>query len=236
MQGWRHYRLLLRQNRFLNDLLIVILSVDVVFVALYALFGVLKAAGLAPEVESMQLNSDSGLASVWNYGKFMALIAALFLIWLRERGASLLIMIGLFLFMLLDDYYELHDQIARGLGEHISVTALDSLHPQNRGELFVYAAILAIAGPLLWLALTKARAPALAFIGALAGGLIMIGVFGVAVDVLHGALDAVLGDFPDLIKKVFNRLMTIIEDGGEMIAISFCVWLCLIRLWERSAD
>ena len=191
----------------MRDLLIVFLSIDVVFVA-----------------------------SVWNYGKFMAVVAALTLIWVRERRASLLIMTGLFLFMLVDDYYELHDQIARALGENISIGALDGLHPQNRGELFVYATILAFVVPLLWFALKNVQPDARAFVGALAVGLLMIGLFGVAIDVLHGVLDAMLGELSEAIRKIINRLMTILEDGGEMVAVSVCAWLCLARLWERAAD
>ncbi|MEI4197902.1 hypothetical protein [Roseovarius sp. E0-M6] len=225
-----------RQDGFLRDLLIVFVFTDLFFIVLYTIFGVLKALGLAPEIPSFQLNAETGLASIWNYGKLMVSTAALVLIWKRERGVSLIIMTGLFLFLLLDDYYEIHDHVARALGEQISITALHSLHPQNRGELFVYSVILAIAAPLLWLAVRRVTPPSRAFVGALAAGVIMIGLFGVAVDVLHGALDAMLGGVSDVIGKIFNRLMTILEDGGEMIAMSVCVWLCIIRLWERRRE
>lgn len=225
-----------RQDGFLRDLLIVFVLIDLFFIGLYTIFGVLKALGLAPEIPSFQLNAETGLASIWNYGKLMVSTAALVLIWKREKGVSLIIMTGLFLFLLLDDYYEIHDHVARALGEQISITALDSLHPQNRGELFVYSVILAIAAPLLWLAVRRVTPPSRAFVGALAAGVVMIGLFGVAVDVLHGALDAMLGGVSDVIGKIFNRLMTILEDGGEMIAMSVCVWLCIIRLWERHRE
>ena len=211
----------------------IFLAVDVVFIFLYAIFGILKVLGLAPEIPSLQLNADTGLASVWNYGKLMISIGALSLIWLRLRSGTLLILLGLFMFLLLDDYYELHDMLARALGERISFEPLDGLHPQNRGELFVYSAILAIAAPLLWLAVRDVQPASRTFVGALAVGILMIGMFGVAVDVLHGVIDALLGGVSDLVSKIFNRLMTIIEDGGEMVAMTFSAWLCLVGLSER---
>ena len=232
-QGLTHYRGTYRQDGFLRDLLIVFVLTDAFFIVLYTIFGLLKAVGLAPEIPSFQLNAETGLASIWNYGKLMASTTALVLIWKREKGVSLIIMAGLFLFLLLDDFYEIHDHLARTLGERISIDAFDSLHPQNRGELFVYSGILAIAAPLLWFAVKRVTPLSRAFVGALAAGVIMIGLFGVAVDVLHGAIDATLGGFSELIGKIFNRLMTILEDGGEMIAMSVCFWLCLVRLWER---
>ncbi|WP_143092478.1 hypothetical protein [Sulfitobacter brevis] len=212
--------------------MVVFLTIDVFFVGIYAVAGVLKAFDLAPEIASLQLNAETGLASIWNYGKFMAAIAALVMIRRREGGVSLLILTLLFLLLLLDDYYEVHDHLARVVGERISFGPLSSLHPINRGELFVYTVLLVIAAPSLWFALKNVQPPSRAFVGAMVIGVFLIGLFGVGVDVLHGVLDAMLSGYSDLVGKIFNRLMTIVEDGGEMVAISLCTWLSIVRLWE----
>ncbi len=229
-ETYRHYRLRYRDNPAARDLFVIFLSLDLFFILLYAAFGGLKAIGLAPEIPSFQLNDEAGLASIWNYAKLMVVTAILTLLWKRETGAALAIMAGLFLFMLVDDYYELHDQLGRAVGERISLPGMEGLHPQNRGELFVYAVLLCLVAPLLWLAVVQAKPASRLFILALTAGIFLIGFFGVAIDVFHGVLEALLGALPELVQKIVNRLMTILEDGGEMVSLSLCLWLCLVRL------
>ena len=229
----RHYIQIFKTDHFFGELLKLFLCIDIFFILAYALSGILKVAGILPEISSLQLTNAVGLASIWNYAKLMIAVAALVLFWKSDRSASALIMIGLFVFLLVDDYYELHDLAGRYVGERLSIEALSSLHPQDSGELFVYSAIMATVIPLLWIAFSKAQPDERLFIRALAASVVLLGLFGVAVDIVHGVLEVLLSFLPELLLKVFNRLMTILEDGGEMVAITVCAWICLVNLAQQ---
>lgn len=162
--------------------------------------------GFGFESVFFSIETDHGLAEIFQYGQELAIILLLILSASRLGLKGLYAWAALFLFVVVDDAFSLHEQVGVYLAD-IADFAPEYLRPQDLGELLFLAA----AGGLLFsfIGLCFLRGPqrfrSITFdIVFLFAGLVFFGIF---VDAIHG---------------VFYKIaeLGLIEDGGELVVIS----------------
>lgn len=158
------------------------------------------------------LNNDAGYPELYQYVKEFWIAVLLYLIYRRIRAGLYLAWSALFFYFLLDDSVGIHEKVGELAWHTFNYSSAFGLRAQDFGELTVSA----LAGLTLasWIGLSYRRASALAQSVAkdLCVLVALLIVFGVFVDML----DIILLSQPTL------HLMglSILEDGGEMLAMS----------------
>ena len=193
-----------RRHAMVIGVLSVLLVCDLGFIALHV------TARTADVVNGMhRLDVEGSYAEQFQYAKeFVAAIGLATLAW-RTRVLVYAAWSALFVYLLLDDWQSIHERGGTLLADIIGLQAVLGLRPQDLGELAVSVA----AGGIVLgaIALAHGAAPEIhrTVSARLLGLLLMLVLFGIGVDMLHSALD-------HLPVKGF----TVLEDGGEMIAMS----------------
>ncbi len=224
----------LNKDYFLYSILFILVSIDVVFFIFYLIMSILGILDSKITFRSLDLNNFFSLASIWNYGKLMLLCSTLVFLSVRLRRVSFSVMAFLFLLLFFDDYFEIHDRIGRAIGQKYWLGPLEILGPQNQGETFVYLIIFLIALVLIWIVFATAQRQDRAFFESITVGIFVLGFFGVVVDVLHGFGNAFVNSASGSLRYIINNAFVLVEDGGELLAISICLWLGLARLKQLS--
>ena len=162
--------------------------------------------------ELLYIDRDASYAEVFQYLKEVWIAALLGLLALRHRRFIYLAWSVVFLYFFLDDALEIHENFAKVLIDTFDISAYGRMRAQDFGELgttlmFGSVLFLMVGGAYLYGRVREKRMTVhlLLLVGLLA-------FFGVAVDTLHSIL-------------TWGRsTWAIIEDGGEMIAMSliFC--------------
>ncbi|MDZ7694794.1 MAG: hypothetical protein U5K69_27365 [Balneolaceae bacterium] len=191
--------------------LVLLISADLVFVGLE----VVHSLGYASDNKFL-LGTERGYSEVYQYVKFFWI--ALILAWLTFRTYQPLYGIGTFLFMylLLDDSLEIHETMGGHIAAWTGMSPLFGLRTQDYGELTVYALTGIIFLGAGWLAYQKSSRRARQISWYVLGGLVGLAVFGAGVDMLHSFFS---NSFPFL-----DTPFVILEDGGELIAVSVIAW------------
>ncbi|RIH80958.1 hypothetical protein Mterra_03414 [Calidithermus terrae] len=174
----------------------------------------------------MALDMDRGYAEVFGYvQEFWVVLAALGLAWLR-RAPAYLAWALLFAYLLLDDFYGLHEALAPLVAARAGLGPLGGLEPAEAAELLVLLGVgLALAGAVA-LAYGLARPETRAQFRQVVPLVLLLPVFGVVVDAVH----------EKFVEGRFNLWLELLEDGGEMAAISLVCWKFLELLaWALEA-
>tara|TARA_B100000795_G_scaffold26887_1_gene17867 strand:- start:216 stop:887 length:672 start_codon:yes stop_codon:yes gene_type:complete len=190
-----------------HKLLALLLLADLAFISIHCLFiaGILSGPSYSIEV-------DLGFAEIYQYIKEFWIIVLLLLLAIKERHFTYLLWSLLFVFLLLDDSFTIHEEYGEYLSNYFEFKPMFNLRAKDFGELVVslfsgFILLTSIGVSLLFSDnLAKQTSKKLFFL------LIMLAFFGVFVDMLHVALP--LG----------KSILGLIEDGGEMIVISITVW------------
>ncbi|QMU57404.1 MAG: hypothetical protein GKR98_03815 [Boseongicola sp.] len=124
---------------------------------------------------------------------------------------------------LIDDFFEIHDALARQIGHLITTGPLSKLHIQSRGEPFVFLVFGVMLLSFMIAALRKTNQEFELDLKLLCISLLGFAFFGAGVDVAHGALDFFMSGPRDVLEGLFN----ILEEGGELATLSFFMAMCL---------
>lgn len=212
-------------TRRLSELLCLLVLTDVLLVVVHLLhtFGVSPAHFADP---AFSLQQWRGFAEVVQYLKEYWIAAAFALLAAARREARHLVLSGVFAYLLVDDAFELHEQVGRGLAERLALPAVAGVRGSDLGELAVQGVVGVVVATAVAVAYRRGsptfRATALrllAMIGALA-------FFGVVVDLLHSAV----GDVP-----YAYGAFTLLEEGGELVAMSVIAWYACSLLADARA-
>jgi hypothetical protein len=189
-------------------LLILLATTDLVFILIHSMH-VWSSSLSGPH---FSLESDNGLAALYQYIKQVWLLACLGLAFLQTRARAFIGWTMLFAFLLLDDLLQFHERFGELIAARLNYPAVLGLRPTDLGELTAAAAIgsvaLALAAHTFRRGDRRARwlaADLLCLLAALA-------FFGVFADMLH----TILYFKSPAIAPVF----AMIEDGGEMLVVS----------------
>lgn len=215
-------------------LLGLLLSIDAMFVAVHV------AHVWTPWLNAphYRLDTDRGLAEVFQYIKFLWLLACLAFAYLQTRRVVFLGWILIFALLLLDDVSQLHETAGLRIAEALGFVGAFGLRPEDFGEIVVAATIGTLAVALV---LITARAGEHAAHHLSADMLVLLcalAFFGVFVDAAH---TVAYFEAPRLVVA-----LTVIEDGGEMLVVSLLTAYAFdiasnagrqrIALWDRIRD
>lgn len=198
--------------RYSNLALGFFLLIDMLFILInvYAVLADLDK----PEYDMLYVDSDRGLAEYFQYLKFTVLIlASIYLILMKRYGYAFWGF--LFMAMLLDDSSEYHETIGELIANHFNFEPWFGLRAVDWGEL-CYAAgfgIIMLAALVFFYRRGSRRFKnSCKDIGLL---LILFVCFAVGLDMVHSLT---------LNNPPLSKVLALLEDGGEMLAISLVVW------------
>ncbi len=170
--------------------------------------------------ELFSLRKDQGYAEFFQYLK--AFWIGFLLVWQTRRAADprYLVWAALFGYMLADDYLMLHENIGAAAAIQLGIGDRWGLRGQDFGELGFYMLVGGFFFVLLLIAYSVgSRNFRRASVGLFAL-IFVFAFFAVVADLLH-----IMLPFPAL-----ERVFDVIEDGGEMAAMSLILWFVYARL------
>ncbi len=202
-------------------ILIALLVVDAMLIS----GDLLRHAGVLHDVR-FAVTAERGFGEWFQYLK--AGTIALLLIRARRTIPVAWWWAGLFVYLLLDDAFAVHEAFGRFIAGVVTLPAVGAVRPSQLGELLLFAAVgLVFAGALA--ALVR-RGDAASRTLTLKLGLPFAALvfFGVFVDVVHSFLA----------DPSYRYAVGVIEDGGEMLAMSVLVAVAysLRPIDRRSAN
>lgn len=162
------------------------------------------------------LSKDRSAAEIINYG-IAFLAAILFLLSYFQTRAPILLFMALFMgFVWIDDSIGYHERVGRLLVSSLELPAFARFRPQDTGEVLAWGiAAIPLFGFLVFGCLRRKT-----------GDMALLGLFmtGVAVLVVCGVLAGLLNIAAG---KQFDLILDIVEDGGEMLAITYMAMFAL---------
>lgn len=189
-----------------STILKLVLVIDLVYIVLHL---VLK---LTPWLESssFDLSEDQSHAELFQYIKYLWIIVLLVIMSRSKNQYGYLSWAGLFFYILLDDALMFHERIGKYLAYKFELPGFFGLRPLDIGELTVFLVAGLILLPWVFLFYLRGsrtfRIHSLNFFTFFAA----FSFFGLFLDLIHEAIK---------IKYVYG-IISILEDGGEMIIIS----------------
>ena len=199
-----------------NRLLFLLLITDFIFVVMHV---VLIRIGFDPFLFSLQ--ADLGLSEIFQYVKEFWIVILLVIAaigcgkWVFASWACL------FLYLLLDDSLQIHENLGVCLADYLSLEPFLGLRAEDFGEIM---ASMFFGGLLLLLVLaayvfsdprSKLASRRILYL------VLCIAFFGIIVDMVHSAFPTIPG-------------LAVLEDGGEMIVMSLILWYVFDLEWIRS--
>ena len=220
-RAWNRIRARLRDDALAHDFARELLFLNLLLIALPVVLILAAAAGLPSPAnrDFFHPGRDGSLPEMFNYVQTALVSVFLILTW-RLRGSwACLAWAALFAFVLLDDSLRYHETVGAWLAATLDLGAVAGLRAVDSGELLAWALAGAVLLPLVAAALLRTGGEERGFallIGAAFAALVFCGV---AVDMLH--------------QFTGWRALTLIEDGGEMLAIAAA---CILSFtWYREA-
>lgn len=196
-----------------HKVLVVLLTSDIAFILLHILY---VYTGLLPS-SLYSLARDRGYAEFFQYTKQLWVVILLLLLGIKQRRGLYGVFSLLFLYFLVDDYGEIHENLGRLLAEVLRFGPRLGLRAVDFGELLVSAVfglLFAMAIALVYLLSDRTtRRVALHLIALVA----VLAGFGVGLDMVEIIVD----------HAGISRLLVILEEGGELLVMSVIVWFVM---------
>lgn len=193
------------------QLLILLVSTDLVFIGLYLFY----SFGSGIDNPLFSLSRDRGYAELFQYIKELWLFLMLSMMAYRLRSSLPLAWALLFGLLLADDSLQLHERGGKLLAPflHLSPDVVTNL-----AEAVFAGCMLFIPIGLIVLTYRRSRRSVKYFARQLFIGLAILILFGVGGDVLHGLLRG----------PVSSVIGVVVEDGGEMLVMSYLTWITFV--------
>ncbi len=194
--------------------LMLLLSADFAFFGLNLL---LKQHYLSNPLFSIQ--KDGGYAELYQYLKELWMILLLAVMWLRVRQPLFLGWLLLWLYLLVDDSLQLHEQAGEWLAEPATWEKWAGIGADAWGELVYLSMVGVLLLGVLYLTHKRSSVSSRRHILPLWGLLALLVFCGVIGDMLHS-------EFYE--HPVWNVVFVLLEDGGEMVVMSLMVAALLV--------
>jgi hypothetical protein len=163
----------------------------------------------------LSVEKDRGYAEMYQYLKLIWIITLLAYISLQKKSPLYMVWILLFTYLLFDDALHIHEFVGIYTAENLNLTPAFGLRLQDYGEMAVSATV---GISLLFFGVLAYRRGSQDFKNISKDLILLMGIlvfFGIVVDMAHIAVQ--LGWW-------VNFILGVIEDGGEMIAVTLMVW------------
>lgn len=164
----------------------------------------------------INLSRDRSLGEIVGYGIAFLASTMFLLAFFDIRSPILLFFSALMAFVWFDDAAGYHERFGRLLVGAFDLQAAPGLRPQDTGEVLAWSLAGLMLLVLLLLSLVRRRPGDIGALAFVSCGFGLLVVCGVLADLAHVAVPA-----------PFGSIFSIIEDGGEMVAI---VWIAGVAL------
>ena len=206
-------------------IVLVFLALDLAFLAINVVWRLAEVLDLTTVTRwyLLQIHSDYGLPEITNFAKYLAVAGVL--VWgtgrhgLRVWGP----MAAGFLFLFLDDSLRLHETASYWVGDRYLIDAAGNRKDAatlGQFPYYVIAALVVFGGAFLTLARTAGREAQLA--RRMIGLLVILGALATGVDFVNSYILERIA--PDWVSSIGSM----VENGGELIVISLCVWVAVL--------
>lgn len=205
--------------------LILLLAIDLAFIVLHCIY---RTTDLITDYR-FSIAQDRGYAEIFQYCKTAFLAFSLGFLAIYRKSLSYVSWSILFFFTLLDDSLEIHEGLGQAIQNTIDFSFIPLLRTRDVGELIVYAGVGSLLLGMLTLSYRKEQDAGIKQISVRLFLLLLGFAFcGVVVDIIHFVFEALSAP------QSILRLLTIVEDGGEMIIMSVIAWFVFLVLEQRS--
>lgn len=216
-----------------RTLLLILLSVDFAFILINVVAVVAKDAHLISSVPTMlKITEDRALPEDFNYLKWLVICVALVWTSLRDRWLAPVLWAVVFLIILVDDSFQLHERVGSSLSGWFELHDSALFDGKDIGELAVFAAMgllsLSIVAVLLRQRDHASRLLSRRYLLIV----LILGFFGVGIDAVHSVIAH--QTYGTSITTVLSQLLGMVEDGGEMLVASLAVALTLAPVGSRA--
>jgi hypothetical protein len=208
-------------------LLKTLLTIDLFFIVAHIIFAYLRIKKIdffSLEQTDFSLAKEGSHSEVFQYIKELFIAVTLATIYLRSKFKIYGVWSLFFMYVLIDDIFSIHERFGKFLAGNVDLPSFLGLEAKDLGELFIYA----IVGTcLIFLLLLASRENQEEMVNESQRLAFLVGVliaFGLGFDMLHALASE---------SFLVSRLLGVIEDGGEMIAMSLLFWYTY-NLWKYS--
>jgi hypothetical protein len=215
-----HGNLLSEHLNQVGIFLLLLISADTVFVIVHLVHK------LSPFLGSSlySLEADRGYSEIFQYVKTYWIVIMLAALWWRTREYVYVAWMLFYAYLLCDDAFQIHERGGGAIARHWGYEGALGLRAQDFGELTVagvFGLSFLVLILMMYLRSTRDARNASKDLTLLFGVIVF---FGVIIDMLHtvaggGYVEAVFG---------------VVEDGGEMFAMSVVCWYVLNLLERRG--
>jgi len=158
---------------------------------------------------------------MFQYLKFFWVIIILIFASLKSASWLYTAWVPAFAYFLLDDSLQVHERVGEYIAASLGIAPTLGLRPRDYGELAVSAAAgIVLALPLVW-AYSKGSRMFRRTSQDFALLVLIMVFFGVVVDMINVALG---------FNWTLRFVLGVIEEGGEMLAVSFIVWYAFLMM------
>jgi hypothetical protein len=193
-----------------NKLIFLLIFTDLVFIILHILY--INTNLLATSLYS--LSRDRGYAEFFQYTKELWVAVLFLLLGIRHRSGLYLAFSFMFLYFLIDDSLEVHEQVGGLLASFWGLQPALGLRAVDFGELIVYGAFGLLFIGLIALMYLFSEPSIRRIARHLIGMTAVLAVFGVLIDMI-----GIMVDHPGI-----ERTLVVVEEGGEMLVMSVITW------------
>lgn len=215
-------RLLAQDGRqdHMRTFLLLLLAADAVFVAVHLVHS------LSPFFNDRlySIARDRSYAEIFQYVKTYWIVLLLAALVRRTRQSVYVAWMLLYTYLLFDDAFFIHEEGGAALAARLGYVGALGLRPEDLGELTVSATIGVVFLALILITYRRGGRDARnasADLALLVGLLVFFGVF---VDMLHSSIEPAWA----------KLALAIVEDGGEMVAMSLGCWYVIGLLGRRG--
>lgn len=191
----------------------LLIAADAVFMAVHLVHA------LSPYFNDLlySIEQDRGYAEIYQYVKTFWIVLMLAALAWRTRQVVYVAWTALFGYLLLDDSFFIHEDGGAALAARFGYQGALGLRDLDFGELTVTAFAGLIFLTLILAAYLRSRRDARNASADLAVLVCVLAFFGVFIDMVHIVVEPAYG----------KLTLAVIEDGGEMVAMSLACWYTL---------
>jgi hypothetical protein len=205
-----------------NRLLYLLIATDLLFIALHIIY---KTTELISDT-SFSLSTDRGYPEIFQCVKAYWIALLFLLLAIKKQTFLYLAWSLLFVYLLLDDFMEIHETGGDSISKQFDFPSLFNLRPEDLGELAI--SIVASLFFLLLIAIGYRFSDSMGRQSSryMIGMLFMLAFFGIVMDMLHIMSRS-------LSIEILEDFIALVEDGGEHLVMSVIAWYVFL-LFETS--
>lgn len=204
-----HSKIIFYFKAFSLTFLLILIGIDFLFMGLHAL----KSLGYVTD-PNFSVTQNWGYPEIFQYLKAGFIAACFFWLGSNYKRPQFYSWAVVFLYVLLDDSLEIHEILGYHAGTFLEGAGISG--GKTLGELLVFGMLGLIVFTPLFYFYFKSSHPALKI---MSQDLFMLFIvmlfFGIGVDVFHDMAET---------GTVLNGVLGLVEDGGEMLAMSLITW------------